>query len=173
MNEIYVACLASYNNGILYGQWIEIEDKTKEEIQEEIDLILKQSPEPFAEEYAIHDYNGPISSLASELGEWPDFDELIRIVEFIGNSEDRVKWLASDYSTHIAVDNLEDAFTESFYGTFSSEEEFAREYYEEKGYGGFTLIDYVDWKRVWEGEFDCNGWNAISLSNYQVAIFSS
>lgn len=173
MNEIYVACLSSYNNGILWGNWVSLEDKTKEEISEEIQSILDSSPEPFAEEYAIHSYSGPITSLSSDLGEWPDIDELIRIVEFIGDSEERIKWLASDYSIHIGVDDLESYFTESYYGTFDSEEEFAREYYEQQGLTDHPLIDYVDWSNVWGAEFDCDGWNSIRLSNYSVAIFSS
>ena len=55
--RIYVACLSSYNAGRLHGRWIDC-DQTAEEIREEIRLMLEESPEPWAEEWAIHDYEG-------------------------------------------------------------------------------------------------------------------
>ena len=41
--SIYVACLASYNNGILYGRWINI-SKGKDYILDEISDMLKKAP---------------------------------------------------------------------------------------------------------------------------------
>ena len=55
-SQIYVACLASYNAGRLSGKWITPAD-TEEKLQAQIDAILKASPEPDAEEWAIHDYD--------------------------------------------------------------------------------------------------------------------
>lgn len=43
--RIYVACLASYNNGRLYGKWIDA-DQDADAINEEIRLLLKGSPYP-------------------------------------------------------------------------------------------------------------------------------
>lgn len=43
--RIYVACLASYNAGILHGRWIDA-DQTAEEITEEVERMLEDSPEP-------------------------------------------------------------------------------------------------------------------------------
>jgi antirestriction protein len=53
--RIYVACLASYNAGILHGRWIDA-DTGADEIREEIEGMLAESPEYGAEEWAIHDY---------------------------------------------------------------------------------------------------------------------
>jgi len=55
--RIYVADLSAYNNGKLHGVWI---DATLEsdEIMEQVNIMLASSPEGFAEEYAIHDYEG-------------------------------------------------------------------------------------------------------------------
>jgi len=55
--KIYVACLAAYNNGILHGQWIDANQEV-DDIHEEIKKILRASPIPGAEEFAIHDYEG-------------------------------------------------------------------------------------------------------------------
>ena len=55
--RIYVADLAAYNSGVLHGVWI---DATQEvdEIQAQINKLFKTSPVEYAEEFAIHDYEG-------------------------------------------------------------------------------------------------------------------
>lgn len=42
--RVYVACLASYNDGILHGEWVDAVDA--DEIQEGIDRVLFSSPRP-------------------------------------------------------------------------------------------------------------------------------
>jgi antirestriction protein len=44
--RIYAACLASYNSGILYGKWIDVDGKDAEALHIEIDDMLAGSPEP-------------------------------------------------------------------------------------------------------------------------------
>lgn len=71
---VYVACLASYNNGVLFGEWLDLDQfDDKEEVLEAIKEILSRSPTPGAEEYAIHDYCG----LPEKFGEWPNWDEVL------------------------------------------------------------------------------------------------
>ncbi|MCP5244917.1 MAG: antirestriction protein ArdA [Burkholderiales bacterium] len=55
--RIYVADLAAYNNGKLHGVWINATDDL-DDIQKQVIQMLAESPEGFAEEYAIHDYEG-------------------------------------------------------------------------------------------------------------------
>jgi len=55
--QIYVACLASYNNGESHGAWIDATQEV-EEILEQISAMLSKSPQPDAEEYAIQGYEG-------------------------------------------------------------------------------------------------------------------
>ena len=55
--RIYEADLAAYNNGKLHGVWINVSDDL-DGIHEQINAMLAESPEGFAEEYAIHDYEG-------------------------------------------------------------------------------------------------------------------
>ncbi|MFD5697819.1 antirestriction protein ArdA [Streptomyces lasiicapitis] len=57
MQQIYVACLASYNHGVLHGEWIDA-TQDPDSIGHEIRLMLERSPVPGAEEFAIHDYDG-------------------------------------------------------------------------------------------------------------------
>jgi antirestriction protein len=55
--RIHVADLAAYNNGKLHGVWIDACDDVND-IWEQIKTTLAASPEGFAEEYAILDYEG-------------------------------------------------------------------------------------------------------------------
>jgi antirestriction protein len=73
--RIYVACLASYNAGILHGRWIDA-SSDPDAMQGEIDAMLKASREPGAEEWAVHDYDG----VPSGLGEYPGLDKIAAFV---------------------------------------------------------------------------------------------
>jgi len=52
-----VASLADYNAGRLHGVWIEA-TQPPSRIWAEIREMLARSPEPMAEEWAIHDFEG-------------------------------------------------------------------------------------------------------------------
>jgi len=54
--RIYVACLASYNNGILHGYWIDC-TTDPEDIKNDIQQMLAASPIENAEEWRIDDYD--------------------------------------------------------------------------------------------------------------------
>jgi len=53
--RIYVACLAAYNAGKAHGRWIDATQDV-DAIAAEVAEMLAASPEPDAEEYAIHDF---------------------------------------------------------------------------------------------------------------------
>lgn len=53
--QIYVACLASYNSGALHGEWIDAA-QDEDELARKIEEMLANSPEPNAEEWAVHDH---------------------------------------------------------------------------------------------------------------------
>jgi antirestriction protein len=55
--RIYVASLSDYNAGRLYGKWIDAAQEP-EELEQAIKEMLAHSPDVFAEEWAIHDYEG-------------------------------------------------------------------------------------------------------------------
>ncbi|HVB01977.1 MAG TPA: antirestriction protein ArdA [Acidimicrobiales bacterium] len=55
--RIYVASLSDYNAGRLHGEWIDAAVDS-EELAGSVQAILRTSPEPGAEEWAIHDYEG-------------------------------------------------------------------------------------------------------------------
>ncbi|WP_369933937.1 antirestriction protein ArdA [Xanthomonas tesorieronis] len=44
--RIYLACLASYNNGRLHGRWIDLDGANLDDVQGEIAAMLRESPYP-------------------------------------------------------------------------------------------------------------------------------
>ncbi len=121
---IYVACLAAYNAGKLHGEWIEAAQDV-EALNESVQVILRQSPEPFAEEWAIHDYEG--------------FGD-IRIAEYEGLSEvSRLALLIEEhgeafaaYAAHIGQDYAtEESFLDAYCGHWESELAYAAHLFDE------------------------------------------
>lgn len=55
--RIYVASLADYNAGRLHGIWLDA-DNDIDSLDASIASMLRTSPEPYAEDWAIHDYEG-------------------------------------------------------------------------------------------------------------------
>lgn len=89
MNEmrIYVASLSDYNDGRLEGKWFDLADYSNaselmEAIQEMLDdLTKKYNDGEVREEWAVHDYEGIPSTLASEYMGEQDFQQLYDIAE--------------------------------------------------------------------------------------------
>lgn len=74
--RFYAACLASYNNGVLYGRWIDASSDV-DQMQDEISAMLRESRARGAEEWAIHDYE----DLPASLGEYPGLQTIADFVE--------------------------------------------------------------------------------------------
>jgi len=115
--SIYVACLASYNSGILHGKWI-VPDNNVPGLQEQINEVLKSSSIPNAEEFAIHDYNE-----FPNLGEYPGLENIVKVVDAIAeHGADEINAFLSNYS----VEDL-DSFSDMFVGEYSSFSEYAEQ----------------------------------------------
>lgn len=93
--RIYVACLASYNNGSLHGAWIDCDGKDSDDIRTEVSAMLRASPYPnvtvehegkdvpSAEEWAIHDHEG----FNGLIGEYTSFDDVAQIAEALSGDD--------------------------------------------------------------------------------------
>lgn len=139
--KIYVACLASYNNGILHGAWI---DATQglEGIWREVSAMLLCSPAEHAEEWAIHDYEG-FGEL--HLSEYQALDTVAEFAAFIEEYGTLGAALLSEKG------NIEDARTvleEQYAGQFRSLADFAEEITEETGEIPENLRFYIDYEAM-------------------------
>jgi antirestriction protein len=125
--RIYVACLAAYNAGYLHGEWIEVTDT--DSINEQVQAMLKASPIPNAEEWAIHDYEGFGSYRVCE---YSGFEKLCELAEFIQEAGEE---LAGELVSHFGGDIKEarEAFTENYQGEFNDLGDYAESFSEDCG----------------------------------------
>ena len=79
--KIYIACLAAYNSGCLHGNWIDVHGDA-EEMEKEAQKVIKTSPVPDAEEWAIHDYDD-----FPNMGEYVGLDKIAEVADMILESE--------------------------------------------------------------------------------------
>ncbi len=139
--EIYVACLASYNNGILHGAWIDANQDVGS-IHDEIRAMLQASPMRGAEEYAIHDTQG-FERVA--ISEYQSIETVVEIAGFISEHGMVGAKLMEHYN------NIEDAKTsmEGHYaGVYASLAEFAEEITEATTEIPNSLSFYIDYERM-------------------------
>ncbi len=126
--RIYVASLSDYNDGRLHGRWINAA-QAPEEIQTAIQDMLATSPEPGAEEYAIHDYEnfGPL-----RLEEYESIETVARLAQGIAEH-------GSAFAHWVALVGESDAetlrhFEEAYRGHFDSVIDYASELFDDLGY---------------------------------------
>lgn len=161
--RIYVACLASYNSGILHGEWIDC-SLGVDHINEEIQKMLKASREPIAEEYAIHDFELPF-----KISEGEDLEEVVEMVELC-EEHGNAAALAIDYQSELsyAKDMLE-----NYAGEHDSVEAFAEEFLESTGELNEIperLRNYFDFA-AYAHDLDCNGDITVLQNGSKVHVF--
>ncbi len=140
--QIYVACLAAYNNGILHGAWI---DATQDEadIWAGIKAVLKTSPIEDAEEWAIHDYDGFEGVHISEYEGISSLCELAAFIEEHGT-------LGAKLYTHLGEDleSAQKAMEDGYTGEYKCLAEFAQELTENSSRVPENLAYYIDWEAM-------------------------
>lgn len=125
--RIYVACLASYNAGHLFGEWIDCDGLDSEDLGTKVKAILDKSPIQGAEEYAIHDHEG----FHGLIGENSNMDEVAEIVELMSEHDDGQIEAAASFSSDL--EDIRDAVTDRYAGSWSSKEDWAEQYLNDTG----------------------------------------
>lgn len=139
--RIYVADLAAYNNGKLHGVWIDAALEM-EDIQEAVAKMLKASPEGFAEEYAIHDYEGFGSYRVSE---YEGLESVHEVACFIEEHEELGAELLAHFSS---IDEARTAIEENYAGCYESVADFAEELTEDSVQIPESLARYIDYNAM-------------------------
>jgi len=120
--RIYAACLASYNNGTMHGEWIDVAGECIDEIRGQIQGIIDASPTPGAEEYAIHDYDD-----LPNFGEHPDLQAIADYVQLVEEYEhlgaDAVRAIVDNCNGNIgqAKQDCANAFVYDCFGSYADE----------------------------------------------------
>lgn len=127
MMRIYVACLASYNSGVLHGRWIEA-TADADDMMEEVRTMLAESPVADAEEWAIHDTEG----LPDSIGEFSGLEPVAAFVELVEDysylDEGELAEIVADFGS---VEAARDALEDGFCGIYDSFRDYADEHADE------------------------------------------
>ncbi len=127
--RIYVASLSDYNAGRLHGVWLDAHQAV-DELHEGVQAMLDTSPEPGAEEWAIHDFQG---FGAAELSEYESLETVARLARGIAEHGGAfAAWAAlSGLDRLVALDA--EAFEEAYRGHWPSATAYAEELLDETG----------------------------------------
>ena len=137
--RIYVACLAAYNNGQLHGAWI---DATQEPdaIMAEVQAMLKASPQPNAEEWALHDYEGFYSI---QLSEWEGIEQVHDYAVFVQEHGE----LGAEVLNHFNdLDEARTVLEDNYAGCYASLADYAEELTDETTQIPENLAYYIDYE---------------------------
>lgn len=144
--RLYVACLASYNAGTLYGEWIDAACEV-EELRDEIQLMLERSPIPRAEEWAIHDHEGfsPLSP-----GEHEDLEQVSEAAKLIAEFGALAAHVQEDVGGFGYHETARMALEELYIGAYDSVGDWVEGLLDEGCYGPIneTLRAYIDSDRL-------------------------
>lgn len=127
--RIYIASLSDYNAGILHGKWIDLEGKDADDLQDEVNSILEESPyadqySEEAEEWAIHDYElGGIS-----INEYTGLEKVIAIAEALEEHGEPLAIYVNDLGD---FESALKSFEEAYMGEYDSFLEYATEIFDE------------------------------------------
>ena len=151
--EIYVVCLSSYASNRIHSAWI---DATQDawDISEDIQTMLKASPDPNASSWAVHDYNG-FYDAGSSLGEHPNLDKVSTAANLIKTHDE----LASELIGHFCgdVDEAEKYLKERYKGKFDSLADYASNLWEDAAKDiPDDLARYIDYEAMGR-DFDLGG----------------
>ncbi len=138
--RIYVACLAAYNNGHLHGEWIDIDNE--DQVQDEINNILKTSPIANAEEWAIHDHEN-----IGNIGEYESIEKLVAYSDFIKEHGDIGEAVLEHYNNDL--DDAIEALENNFHGEHDDQESFVMQWTEETGMEIPNHLQYyIDYEKM-------------------------
>ena len=140
--RIYVADLAAYNNGRLHGVWIDATEEM-DDIWAQVNQMLKSSPEGFAEEYAIHDYEGFGGYRVSE---YEGLESAHNVAVFIEEHGEIAGELLNNFGGDL--EDAKKAIEENYSGCYKSLAEYAEELTEQTAEVPENLAFYIDYERM-------------------------
>ena len=167
-HAVFIECIASRNNGQMHGFWVDLEFvQDADDWKAVTEFLFATSKQPNAEEYQITDHKIPqFAALAGSRA----FIEFTQISCSLSSDLRPAYWA---YCSHTNNVSSRSEFEAAFQGFYSDEAKFSeeRQLLENNDLETYFLSNYVDWDRVWQGEYHCNGYFAHDVAG-QVAIFA-
>ena len=143
---VYVGTYRKYNNGSIYGRWVDITSFNDEE--DFIDFCKRLHADEENPEIMYQDYGGFPEAFYSE--SHVDFD---KIIEYSNLSEKEQEAFNAYAEYKCCSVDIED-FNEDYMGEFDSHGDFAEYYCESTAVYDYDklpklLRDHIDWEGVW------------------------
>jgi antirestriction protein len=148
--KIYVGTYRKYNNGSLFGQWIDLNDFSDfEELKNEMFKLHKDEEDP---EFMFQDYE--CSEAIKDLGlinESYLSSDIYNVIEAIENcsyDEEVIESFINSIGTYDTIDEIIEKVEESYSGEYSNDIEFVQELLESTGDIPESLPNYIhiDWE---------------------------
>jgi antirestriction protein len=126
--RIYVASLSDYNAGRLHGAWLAA-DVEAADLFAGVQAMLAASPEPRAEEWAIHDYE-EFGGLP--LSEYESLEHVSAVAR--GIAEHGAAFAAWAAHRGVSDDKLSETFDQAYLGRYASLAEYAEQLADDLGW---------------------------------------
>lgn len=125
--RVWIGSLADYNAGRLHGEWIDA-DQEPDGIWAGINGMLRSSPTPGAEEWAVFDFDdfGPL-----RLSEYESVERISRLGVGVAEHGEAFAAFASFLGSD--EDVLLSSFEETYLGHWESAEAYAQNYLDDRG----------------------------------------
>lgn len=139
--RVYVGTYAKYNNGSLFGKWLDLSDYSdKDEFIETCRELHKDEEDP---ELMFQDYENFPEALISESWLSENFFELRDAIEKLSETQQEAFFVWCDYhNSDISeedADNLISSFEDEYQGEYQDEEDYAYEIVEQ----GYELPEFA------------------------------
>ena len=148
--KIYVGTYRKYNNGSLFGQWIDLNDFSDfEELKNEMFKLHKDEEDP---EFMFQDYECSEAikdlGLISESYLSSDIYNIIEAIENCSYDEEVIESFINSIGIYDTIDEIIEKVEESYSGEYSNDIEFVQELLESTGDIPESLPNYIhiDWK---------------------------
>ena len=152
--KIYVADLAEYNAGNLYGKWLDLNDfNDADELKAAVYSVPKINPYSRGKErneFAIHDYDLDFT-IDPNFGEYPDLEDVFRYHELCReHGEAFAVWFNLYNGRYLDRDQWEDKFQDAYYGEYDSYTDLAEHMVEEGLFGEIpeSVACYLDYEKI-------------------------
>jgi antirestriction protein len=140
--QVYVACLAAYNNGCLHGAWM---DAAREPwaLYDDVKAMLAASPITGAEEWAVHDYEG-FGGIRIE--ESTGLDAVAELACFIAEKGEVGAALLDHFGGELIEARA--VIADSYLGAHASLADYVQDATEETTSIPESLRSYIDWRAM-------------------------
>jgi len=129
--RIWAGSLADYNNGRLFGEWVDAAQDA-DELREEITALMARSPTPGAEEWAIFDFDG-FGAVTDQLDEYESLERISLIAQGISRHGEAFAAYVAYLGAMSIDEQTEQRFQEAYCGEWESTSAYAEHLLQESG----------------------------------------